>query len=151
MTACSELVPPIRTLQDNFIDRFRKYIRPNVPQEQDSDILFINSVGKKMSSTQINRLMLDMQQSIGYTGVPPRASENLQNPWPWKVIKSHYMQRPPPYHTRKMSLIGITGWTSIQHERQKCKIQKNWCTVTVAPTIEHHGGHSWTPADQRWD
>ena len=26
----------------------------------------------------------------------------------------------------------------------KCKIQKNWCTVTVAPTIEHHGGHSWT-------
>ena len=22
---------------------------------------------------------------------------------------------------------------------QKCKIQKNWCTVTVAPTIEHHG------------
>ena len=34
---------------------------------------------------------------------------------------------------------------------QKCKIQKNWCTVTVAPTIEHHGGHSWTPANQRWD
>ena len=33
----------------------------------------------------------------------------------------------------------------------KCKIQKNWCTVTVAPTIEHHGGHSWTPANQRWD
>ena len=25
---------------------------------------------------------------------------------------------------------------------QKFKIQKNWCTVTVAPTIEHHGGHS---------
>ena len=34
---------------------------------------------------------------------------------------------------------------------QKCKIQKNWCTVTVAPTIEHHGGHSHTPAKQRWD
>ena len=34
---------------------------------------------------------------------------------------------------------------------QKCKIQKNWCTVTVAPTIEHHGGHSQTPANQRWD
>ena len=31
-----------------------------------------------------------------------------------------------------------------------CKIQKNWCTVTVAPTIEHHGGHSRTPANQRW-
>ena len=27
----------------------------------------------------------------------------------------------------------------------KCKIQKNWCIVTVAPTIEHHGGHSRTP------
>ena len=34
---------------------------------------------------------------------------------------------------------------------QKCKIQKNWCTVTVAPTIEHHGGHLWTPENQRWD
>ena len=33
----------------------------------------------------------------------------------------------------------------------QCKIQKNWCTVTVAPQIEHHGGHSWIPANQRWD
>ena len=33
----------------------------------------------------------------------------------------------------------------------QCKIQKNWCTVTVAPTIEHHGGHSRTPVNQRWD
>ena len=31
-----------------------------------------------------------------------------------------------------------------------CKIQKNWCTVTVAQIIEHHGGHSRTPATQRW-
>ena len=31
---------------------------------------------------------------------------------------------------------------------QKCKIQKNWYTVTVAPSIEHHGGHSRTPANQ---
>ena len=30
-----------------------------------------------------------------------------------------------------------------------CKIQKNWCIVTVAPTIEHHCGHSWTPVTQR--
>ena len=30
-------------------------------------------------------------------------------------------------------------------------MQKNWCTVTVAPTVEHHGGHSLTPANQRWD
>ena len=34
---------------------------------------------------------------------------------------------------------------------QKCKIQNNWCTVTVAPTIELHCGHSRTPANQRWD
>ena len=34
---------------------------------------------------------------------------------------------------------------------QKCKIQKNWCTVIVATTIEHHGGHSPTPVNQRWD
>ena len=33
----------------------------------------------------------------------------------------------------------------------ECKIQKNWCTVTVTQTIEHHGGHSRTPAHQRWD
>ena len=33
----------------------------------------------------------------------------------------------------------------------KCKIQKIWCTVTVAPTIDHHGGHSRIPANQRWD
>ena len=34
---------------------------------------------------------------------------------------------------------------------EQCKIQKNWCTVTMAPTIEHHGGNSRTPANQRWD
>ena len=34
---------------------------------------------------------------------------------------------------------------------QTCKIQKNWCTITLAPTIEHHGGLSRTPANQRWD
>ena len=31
------------------------------------------------------------------------------------------------------------------------KTHKNWCTVTVAPTIKHQGGHSRTPANQRWD
>ena len=30
----------------------------------------------------------------------------------------------------------------------KCKIQKNWCTVTVVPTLEHHGGDS-TPLQTR--
>ena len=34
---------------------------------------------------------------------------------------------------------------------KKCKIQKNCCTVTMAQTIEHHAGHSWTPANQRLD
>ena len=34
-------------------------------------------------------------------------------------------------------------WHMCMYSRSKfrCKIQKNWCTVTVAPTIEHHGGH----------
>ena len=32
-----------------------------------------------------------------------------------------------------------------------CKIQKNWWTATVAPKIEHHGGHSRTSVNQRWD
>ena len=35
-----------------------------------------------------------------------------------------------------------------QKTSKKSKIQKNWCTVTVAPTIEHHGGHSRTPANR---
>ena len=39
---------------------------------------------------------------------------------------------------------------SLQYSFQ-CKIQKNWCIVTAAPTKEHHGGHSLTPANQRWD
>ena len=38
-----------------------------------------------------------------------------------------------------------------EHVWQKCKIQKNWCTVTVAPAIEHHSGHSRTHANQRSD
>ena len=37
-----------------------------------------------------------------------------------------------------------------EYLQQSCKIQKNW-TVTLAPTIEHHGWHSRTPANQRWD
>ena len=44
-----------------------------------------------------------------------------------------------------------TKMNSVQNTKEKCKIQKNWCTVTVAPTIEHHGGYSRTPANQMWD
>ena len=39
----------------------------------------------------------------------------------------------------------VPSYSSIQ-----CKIQKNRCTVTVTTTIEHHGGHSRTPVNQRW-
>ena len=35
-------------------------------------------------------------------------------------------------------------------KQYECKIQNNWCTVTVAPTIEHHGGYSPTPTNQSW-
>ena len=31
----------------------------------------------------------------------------------------------------------------------QCEIQKNWCTATVATTIEQYGGHTWTPAITR--
>ena len=51
-------------------------------------------------------------------------------------------------------LVGNCTTSSTQRREQvwqKCKIQKNWCTVTVAPTIEHQSGHSQTPANQRWD
>ena len=36
-----------------------------------------------------------------------------------------------PYHMWGMSK---------NKSKTACKIQKNWCTVTVATTIEHHGG-----------
>ena len=36
----------------------------------------------------------------------------------------------------------IFGALPLQFRSPKCKIQKNWCTVTVSPTIEHHGAHS---------
>ena len=50
---------------------------------------------------------------------------------------------------------GARDWLAANFPRPNyhtmSKIQKNWCTVTVAPTIEHHGGHSRTPVNQRWD
>ena len=42
------------------------------------------------------------------------------------------------------------GQWSVNVMWSKCKIQKDWCTATVSPTIEHHGGHSRTPANQRF-
>ena len=55
------------------------------------------------------------------------------------------------YHLQHINLkcCTLNVWCIIIFNQ--CKIQKNWCTVTVAPTIEHHGGHSRTPANQRWD
>ena len=70
--------------------------------------------------------------------------------------KCHYHNIPGKRHknTWVEPLAGNCPTSSTRQREQvwqKCKIQKNWCTVTVAPTIEHHGGHSWTPANQRWD
>ena len=52
-----------------------------------------------------------------------------------------------------IQVLGYQPPFSLKHrvKYHQCKIQKNWCTVTVAPTIEHHGGHSRTLANQRWD
>ena len=70
--------------------------------------------------------------------------------------KCHYHNTPGKRHknTWVEPLAGNCTTSSTRQREQvwhKCKIQKNWCTVTVAPTIEHHGGHSRTPANQRWD
>ena len=70
--------------------------------------------------------------------------------------KCHSHNTPGKRHntTRVEPLAGnCTTSSTPQREQvwQKCKIQKNWCTVTVAPTIEHHGGHSRTPVNQRCD
>ena len=64
--------------------------------------------------------------------------------------KSHSQTTPGKMHNNTWvePLAGnCTTSSTRQREQvwQKCKIQKNWCTVTVASTIEHHGGHSRTP------
>ena len=46
------------------------------------------------------------------------------------------------------TFLPVNRWTAICFG---CKIQKNWCIVTVVPTIDHHGGQSQTPANQSWD
>ena len=77
--------------------------------------------------------------------------------WMWTDTISEVSQL---QHTRKKNnntwVEPLTGHciTSSTRQReqvwQNCKIQKNWCTVNVAPTIKHHGWHSRTPAEQRW-
>ena len=67
---------------------------------------------------------------------------------------SHNTPRKRHKNTRVEPLAGnCTTSSTRQREQvwQNCKIQKNWCTAPVALTIEHHGGHSRTPANQRWD
>ena len=51
--------------------------------------------------------------------------------------------------------VNVSCWSAAPvtttYHAKGSKIQKNWCTVTVAPTIGHHVGHSRTPANQSWD
>ena len=71
-----------------------------------------------------------------------------------RKCRSHNTPEKRHNNTRVEPLAGNCTTSSTRQRGQvwqKCKIQKNWCTVTVAPTIEHRGGHSRTPANQRWD
>ena len=61
--------------------------------------------------------------------------------------KCHSHNTPGKRHNNTWveSLAGNCTTSSTRQRQQvwqKCKIQKNWCTATVVPTIEHHGGHS---------
>ena len=76
--------------------------------------------------------------------------------WPTLYRKCHSRNTPGKRHnnTRVESFTGnCTTSSTRQREQvwQKCKIQKNWCTVSLAPTIEHHAGHSWIPAIKSLD
>ena len=52
------------------------------------------------------------------------------------------------YQSQNVQYIEHRGtWTGVM----SFTIQKNWCTVAVAPTVKHHVGLSRTPANQRWD
>ena len=72
------------------------------------------------------------------------------------VLGSLYLRNEVSIHNNKQDDIEIFWYHSIWPEvtgrgTWNWKIQKNWCTVTVVPTLKHHGGHSQTPANQRWD
>ena len=90
---------------------------------------------------------------------PQRNESVYMEAWHWMLTDtlrkchSHNTHWKRHNNTWVESLAGnCTTSSTRQREQvwQKCKIQKNWCTVTVARTIEHHGGYSRTPANQRW-
>ena len=62
--------------------------------------------------------------------------------------KCHSHNTPGKRHNTWVEPLARNCTTSSTRQReqvwQKCKMQKNSCTVTVAPTIEHRGGHSRT-------
>ena len=69
--------------------------------------------------------------------------------WPTLYRKCHSHNTPEKRHNNTwVEPLAGNGTTSSTQQReqvwQKCKIQKNWCTVIVAPTIEYYGGHSRT-------
>ena len=75
-------------------------------------------------------------------------------PTPYRKCHSHNTTEKRQNNTWVEPPAGNCTISSTRQREQvwkKCKIQKNWCTVTVASKIEHHYGHSQTPANQRWD
>ena len=103
--------------------------------------------------------------SPAWLAAPAMNARDTTNVYMWRLDtgwgptlyrKRHSHNTPGKRHNNTWvePLVGnFTTSSTRQREQvwQKCKIQKNWCTVTVAPAIEHRGGHSRIPANQRWD
>ena len=121
-----------------FMDPWKPEVRPGAREESASPAWLAAPVMNAPDTTKVYIWRLD-------TG----CGQTL-----YRKCLSHNTPRKRHNNTWVEPLAGnCTTSSTRQREQvwQKCKIQKNWCTVTVAPTIEHHGWHSCTPENQRWD
>ena len=119
-----------------FTDSCKPEVRPGAREESASPALLAAPPMNARDTTKVYACRLD-------TGCGPTL---------YMKCHSHNTRGKRHNNTGVEPLAGkCTTSSTWQREQvwQKCKIQKNWCTVTVAPTIEHHAGHSRTPASTR--
>ena len=126
-----------RAPQWTFTDHCKPEVRPGAREESVSLAWLAAPAMNACDTTKVYILMLDT--GCGLTLYRKCHSHNT----PGKRHNNTWVEPLAGNCTTSSTRQGKQMW-------QK-QIQKTWCTVTVAPTIEHHDGHSRTPANQRWD
>ena len=121
-----------RALRLTFMDPCKPEVRPGARKESASPVWLATPAMNARDTTNV------------YTEA-----------WHW-MLKCHSHNTPGKRHNNTWvePLAGNCATSPTQQREQvwqKSEIQKSWCTVTVAPTIERYDGHSWTSANQRWD